>query len=137
MTRLGDREKLLAPGLAFLANKAYPEACSAYEALRRLDDTDFAAWFGLGECRRSDLRVESDPSFPTRWRFRASYHQGILAYQRAFEVEPASHRGFRDRGFAGIRGLFYTGADGRIIGWTVPDSMQFIARPVWRGDTIT
>ncbi|HUG40682.1 MAG TPA: hypothetical protein VMM12_09360, partial [Longimicrobiales bacterium] len=136
-SRLTERERLLARGLVALAREDYGAACAAYEALREADDLDFAAWYGLGECRHRDVGVVSDPSSPTGWAFRSSKHASMEAFRRAFEVLPLAHRGFRSGTFERVKDLLFVGPEQIRQGRAVPpDTGVFWARPALLGDTL-
>jgi serine/threonine protein kinase len=132
--QLGDRERKLARALVSLAARDFRSACATYEELRRQNARDFAAWFGLGQCNRSNRRVVADPRSPSGWSFEASARQWIAAYTRAFEILPSVHRGYERGAFARLRVLMLVGSElHRGIG---PDSAMFYARPAWINDTL-
>ncbi len=84
-----DRERQRALALRELSEERYPEACQRYAALVAVDSASFEGWFGLGECHRRDRAVAANPSSPSGWSFRSSYHRAIQAYQRALEQVPS------------------------------------------------
>ncbi|HUF25913.1 MAG TPA: serine/threonine-protein kinase [Gemmatimonadaceae bacterium] len=133
-SELPEREGRLAEAAALLANQRFVEACEVYDELRQQNDRDFAAWFGLGECRRMDPVVVADASSPSGWRFRSSYHRAIEAYTRAFEVLPTVHRGYERGVFDRVRTLLLLTE--LKPGWTLPDSAPFLARAAWMSDTL-
>lgn len=133
---LTDRERLLAAALLAMGRGQYPEACEAYESLRRLDDRDFAAWFGLAECRATDPVVVADSTSPSGWAFRGSYHRALLAYERAFELLPVTFRGFGTPTHElAARRLFITTRELR-TGWRPPTDSMFHGLPSFQADTI-
>ena len=134
---LGERERTLAGALVLLARSEYGAACAAYDTLRQRNDRDFAAWFGLGECRRRDRLVLAAPSSPSGWQFRSSYDRAMKAYARAFEVLPSAHRGFERGAFERLRVLLRISTS-LAPGFAVAgrDTTTFFARPAWLGDTL-
>jgi serine/threonine protein kinase len=85
------RDSLLGEGLAALAEGRFPQACASYRRLTSVDSSDFAGWYGLGECQSLDQVVIPDRKSPSGMRFRSSYHSAVLDYQRAFRVAPETH----------------------------------------------
>jgi tetratricopeptide (TPR) repeat protein/TolB-like protein len=133
---LTPREARLADALVLLANDRFRDACATYETLRGLNERDFAAWFGLGECHGNDDVVQADASSPSGWAFRSSYHQAIEAYRNAFGLLPSAHRAFRSRTFERVRRLLYTSTERVRLGRAAsPDTATFLARPSIAGDT--
>ncbi len=133
---LSERERMLGQALAALARSQYQSACATYEALRRRNDRDFAAWFGLGQCRAMDRIVVADSSSPSRWRFRSDYGEALAAYKRAFEILPSVHRGYERGAFERLRVLLLTSGTVR-TGFGERDSARFYARPgVLRGAVV-
>ncbi len=92
--------------LVALGTREYPRACLSYEALIARDSASFAGWYGLGECVTQDKVVVPDSRSRTGWRFRSSYHRGLQAYTRAFDLLPATFRGFQGNAYARLRTLF-------------------------------
>lgn len=135
---LSARERLLAGALVSLAEQRYPDACGAYERLIARDSSDFAAWFGLGECTRDDQAVVPDPSSPSGWRFRSSYHRAVRAYSRALRTIPSSHLAFRGAGFARLNHLLRTDEGMLRYGYRREGSQVqgFAAYPSLAGDTL-
>ena len=135
--RLSEREQVLARALVRLGGGRYAEACREYDALRRRNERDFAAWFGLGQCQALDKIVVEDAASPSGWRFRSSYHQAIAAYTRAFEILPSAHRGYERGAFDKLRTLFLISTD-FIRGFGAADSAMFFGRLGWSesGDSL-
>lgn len=135
--QLTERERSLADALLLLARGEYAESCDVYATLREADDRDFAAWFGLGECRAQDDVVVGDPDSPSGWAFRSSYHRAAQAYRRAFQLLPTPDLGISSPAFRrlGERLKVSTGEvrRGRALS---PDTLAFLARPGWVGDTL-
>ena len=135
--RLDERERALAAGLLALAEERYPQACEEYHTLLRRDSLDFAGWYGLGDCQVSDPLVERDARSPSGWRFRGSWHSGILAYARAMKLLPSFHRA--QRSFAPVpTDLFPVEPLVFRRGFALtPDTIRFAAEPAFEGDTLS
>ena len=134
---LSERERRLAEALVFIAHRQYASACSVYDTLRQRNDRDFAAWFGLGECRRLDRFVVPMPSSPSGWGYRSSYHAAMEAYTTAFEVLPSVHRGFERGAFERLRVLLLLSTSlVQGLGVVGSDTTMFYARPALQGDTL-
>ena len=88
---LSTRDSILGEGLAALADARYGRACASYRRLTSIDSSDFAGWYGLGECQSLDQAVLPDLTSPSKMRFRSSYHSAVTAYQRAFRSAPETH----------------------------------------------
>ncbi|HET7463793.1 MAG TPA: BTAD domain-containing putative transcriptional regulator, partial [Longimicrobium sp.] len=112
---LSPRERALARGLVALADSRFPDACRHYQAMVAQDSTDFAAWYGVGECQSLDRTVLKDPTSPSGWRFRSSYHQAIDALSRALRTVPSALQAFRGAGFVRLQRLLQT--DDRWLRW--------------------
>ena len=135
--RLPSRDQLLADALVALSRGAADRACPLWERLAVEEPHDFAVWYGLGHCLRQDDAVVRDPSTPSGWRFRTSYHRALHAYRRAFELLPSIHRSLRGNSFEPVRELLKTsGGDHRRGRGLAPDSMRFLAHPSWQGDSL-
>ena len=132
--QLDAREAALARALAAIASGSYGAACDEYSRLARRDQRDFAAWFGLGQCRTLNKRVVPDASTPSGFRFVASAHQAMTAYERAFEILPSVYRGYERGAFQQLENLLLL-ATHMIAGYG-PDSARFYALPGWVGDTL-
>lgn len=136
--RLSARERALAGALVALGEQRYPDACRLYEGLIARDSSDFAGWFGLGECHRRDQVVLPDPSSPSGWRFRSSYHRGVQAYSRALRAVPSSHLAFRGAGFARLTELLRTNEAVLRPGvaGSGASAVRFASYPALAGDTL-
>lgn len=135
--RLPFYERQLARALQHLAAREYPEACAAYRALHREAPQDFAAAYGLAECISADDVVVPDRRTPSRWRFRASRHEAMVAYRAAFRLRPSIHRAFRDDAFSRLRTILLTSSNSRLDGRPrPPDTTSFRAAPSWAGDSL-
>lgn len=106
-TRLPARDIQLARALVALGRGKYDDACREYDALRRKNDADFAAWFGLGRCRDLDFRIVRDARSPTGWKYVSSYGEAVAAYQKAFQVLSLSHRSLERGAFEPLRELLF------------------------------
>ena len=135
--QLGARERALASALVALSENRFPEACRAYEQMVARDSADFAAWYGMGECHRLDDLVLPDPSSPSGWRFRSSFHRAVEAYSRALRTVPSSHRAFRGAGFARLDSLLQTTDRQLRVGTAyAPDTAYLAAYPALDADTL-
>jgi len=134
---LSPRDQQLAQALVLLGDGEYARACRVYDALSRHNDQDFAAEYGLGQCRTLDKVVVPDDGSPTGWRFRSSYRAGLAAYERALSLLPTAHQGFRGDAFESLRELLLTSRDQLSYGYSIgPDSGRFLARLAWMHDTL-
>lgn len=135
---LSGRERMLAGALVALGEMRYPDACGVYERLVARDSSDFAAWFGLGECTRDDQLVVADPASPSGFRFQSSYHRAVQAYSRALRTIPSSHLAFRGAGFARLNELLRTDEANLRTGYRrVGTAVEgFAAYPSLAGDTL-
>lgn len=132
---LPEREQTLLAGLLSMGKGEYPEACVTYGRLVSTQPLDFAAVLGLAECHRRDPVVVRDRESPTGWSFRSSGNRAVLQYQRAFQLLPATHRGFRSGGFQRLRNeIFFTAPTASRAGRNAEGEM-FSASPAWE-DTL-
>jgi DNA-binding SARP family transcriptional activator/tetratricopeptide (TPR) repeat protein len=131
-------EQPMARALAALADARYPDACGWYEKMLARDSTDFAAWFGIGECNRLDRTVVPDPASTSGWRFRGSSHRAVEAYARALQTVPSSHAVFRGAGLQRLSRMLATEPRTLRSGWgrQGADSTLFVAYPSLDGDTL-
>jgi hypothetical protein len=130
--RLRERERAFAAAMSQAAGDTLAWACPMWEQLGKRYPDDFDAWYGLATCLRQDEIVVRDAASPTGWRFRSSYSRALLAYQRAFNLWPASYSGLRRGFFEEIRTRFVTSP--RMIRQGValpPDTGYFQASPAW------
>ncbi len=104
---LGASDLALAQALSALAAGRFSDACDRYREIIARQQSDFVAWFGLGECQRRDKLVEPDASSPSHWRFRSSYRSAAAAYRRALELVPAAHRAFTGIAIQRLLHLFF------------------------------
>ena len=105
---LSVRDKGLATALVAMSRNDFGTACIQYRSLASSSLHDFSVWYGLADCLQRDERVEPDASSPSGWRFRASYHEAVRAYQRAFGLLPSIHNALRPDNFRVVRRLLKT-----------------------------
>ena len=136
-SRLTPHDSLLADALASLADGDYMASCERYRTLIRRDSSDFAAWFGLGECHAADDAVVPDPSSPSGWRFRSGYQTAIHAYREALRLVPSVNRAFQGSAFIRLQGLFLAESNSHRAGRSEgADTMFFGAFPALDHDTL-
>ncbi|HKW49289.1 MAG TPA: hypothetical protein VJN70_17675, partial [Gemmatimonadaceae bacterium] len=135
---LGPRDRLLARGLAALAEWRMADACDVYRRLIARDPRDFAAHFGLGDCLSRDRVVIRDRSSPTSWRFRGSLQTAIQEYLRALELVPSYLEGSRGQTFGSLtnRILFDDPSMVRLGFALTPDTIWMGAYPEIQNDTL-
>ena len=133
----GERDRLLAQGLAAVAAGQYPDACDRYRQVVRRDPRDFVGWFGLGECQALDPLVVSDAASASGFRYRGSYQAAVAAYQRALELIPSSHRAFGGTAYGRLTHLFYGEPNHLRGGYALtPDTLLMAAAPGLDHDTL-
>jgi tRNA A-37 threonylcarbamoyl transferase component Bud32 len=133
--QLTDRERQLATALLLLGHGDYARSCDAYTQMRARNDRDFAAWFGLGQCRMMDNIVVADPTIPSGWRFRANVGRAMEAYAKAFEILPSVHRGYERGAFGRLRNLLFV-SQFIVLGYGQSDRAEFFGRPGLIGDSL-
>ena len=131
-------DSILAGAQLRLATGDYGSACEEYTRALAADSLSFAAWYGLGECRRQDdavVRMGGAPAAP-RWAFRSSYQQALTAYERALELLPSVHLAFADA-FSRLTTLLFAESNVFRRGVALePDTLLFGAFPSWDHDTL-
>lgn len=128
---LRSRDKALAAALVAIGSGDYPAACRAYRALTQTDSTDFAGWFGLGDCQSLDSLVIPSIASPSGWAFRTSNLAAANAYQHAVRLAPGTHAIFN---FAKLESLLPTAATRVRFGKSAPPKrIDFIASPSLMG----
>ncbi len=133
----GERDQLLAQGLAAMSAGQYPDACSRYHQIVRRNPRDFVGWFGLGECRALDPLVVADAASPSGFRYRGSYQAAVASYQRALELIPSSHRAFGGTAYGRLTHLFYGEPNHLRGGYALaPDTVLMAAPPGLDHDTL-
>jgi DNA-binding SARP family transcriptional activator len=136
--RLSPRDQIAAAALAALGSGDHPTACLRYRELLQRDSSDFAAWYGLGECQAKDSIVVDDARSPSAKQFRTSYHGATAAYARALDLVPSFHLAIRDRAYARLASLFFTLPGQVRYGIQVRgmDTLVLAAWPAREGDTL-
>jgi len=135
--RLGARERDHAAALYALATGDYPDACARYAELAKTDSLDFAAWYGLGECRRRDRLVVRDAKSPSGMAFRGSYHAAIAAYERALRIVPSVHLAFAGLGYDRLSRMLFTQSTQLRRGYALErDTVWYGGFATLAGDTI-
>jgi hypothetical protein len=117
-------ERLMARALAALGHGQYPDACNVYKTLIQGDRMSFVGWYGLGECNQKDHIVEADVRSPSRWRFRASVQQAVSSYTRAFQLIPATYRGFQQNGYRRLQEMLFMAGSRWTPGTSLGDHPQ-------------
>jgi tRNA A-37 threonylcarbamoyl transferase component Bud32/tetratricopeptide (TPR) repeat protein len=92
--QLTQRDVLAAEAQVALADSRFPEACEKYSRMVALDTSDFAGWFGLGECVVRDSVVVADGSSVSGFRFRSSWQRAVDAYLHIINEIPSPHPEF-------------------------------------------
>jgi tRNA A-37 threonylcarbamoyl transferase component Bud32 len=134
--QLSERERQLSNALLLLARSQYGSACDVYSRLRAQNDRDFAASFGLGQCRTMDKTVVPDSNSPSGWRFRSSVARAMESYAIAFKILPSVHRAYERGQFARLKYSLLLVASDIFPGYREPDSAMFYGRPAWIGDSL-
>ena len=88
---LAGRDSILATALIAFASGQPSAACREYGNLLTQDSLDAIAWFGLGDCQRTDSSVVRDAASPSGWRFSSSYGAAAAAYMRVVSLNPNAH----------------------------------------------
>jgi serine/threonine protein kinase/tetratricopeptide (TPR) repeat protein len=136
--RLPARDAAHAAALLSLAEGRMPEACAQYRELLASDSSDFAAWFGLGDCHARDSIVVRDPRSASGFSFRSSIYTAVQAYRRALTLVPSYHLAGRGSAFRRLsRRVLYTEESRLRRGVaTPPDSQRFVAFPSFVAETL-
>ena len=134
---LAPDSREIADALLALARGETVRACELFTQISDRAPQDFEAAYGLGTCLRTDDAVLRDPTSPTGWHFRTSYNATLNAYDRAFRSLPSIHRSFRGGSFQDVQQLLMTSTNALRRGRALsPDRTQFLAYPVWQGDSL-
>ena len=125
---LDAREIAMAEGLTLLGNRKFPEACSAFERARAMQD-DYHAWMGLGECRLRDTvaLLKDDGTLA----FRSSYYEAALAF-----VEAGRRSGRSSVPYARLGSVLYLEPARVRRGW-LPNGRVVLGQPVAVADSFT
>ena len=136
--RLVPRDLAVARGYLALADGRWPVACREFDALIERDSSDFAGWFGRGDCLAGDHTVERDASSPSGWRFRTGYASALASYQQALAIIPSAHLAFRGRAFTRLADLLFTEENRFRSGAAAVggDTLQFASFPSLANDTL-
>jgi protein kinase-like protein len=135
--RLSARDRLMSDALVARVGGDVSRACRTWHLMTMSAPNDFAAWYGFAVCLATDSAVVRDPSSPSGWNFRTSYHGALVAYERAFSLLPSMLRSFREGSYEYLLALFKISGNQRRPGHAVaPDTMTFGAVGEWRGDSL-
>ena len=128
-TQLDRRESALLTALTQQAVGDLVSSCKTWRGLTQAYASDFAAWYGLAYCLRSDAIVVPDRKSPSGWRFRSDKPAAIAAYRRALELLPASHRALASHSFEVVRRSLLTSMTYFLEGRTETGDMEFAGLP--------
>lgn len=132
---LSPRDSTLAVALRVLGTQPN-EACTSYRAILSTDASDFAAWYGLGECLSLDKTVERDARTRSGFRFRTSLEESVRAYERAVALVPSFPNAFGTVALERLTRWLTIETGLYRAGVRMPDSALFGAWPEWQGDTL-
>ena len=138
-TGLAPGDSIVLDAMLAASDKDVMKSCARWNELVAMRQDDFASWYGLGSCLRSDSIVVPDNTWRYGWRFRSSYHAAILAFERAFRLQPAVLQGVGGRrdALGELRALMLTSSGVLVYGWTAqPESKAFKGYPIWQGDSL-
>ncbi len=135
---LSNNEKVHAYALLDLAEGRVAEACQLYRRLTRADETDFAAWLGLGDCNARDDAVVPDSRNPTGFVFRGSFWTAYTSYQRALALVPSFHQAERGAVFQRLAGRVLITEESKLRrGMGVrPDTERYVAFQSFPAETL-
>lgn len=135
--RLTPKDGILAVAMSRLAARDYPGACDAYRSLVGTDSLNFAAWFGLGDCRAFDRAVVRDVRSKSGFSFRSSFHSAIAAYQHALALVPSFNFAFRTSAVSRFSYVLLRAHTSFRTGRLAQaDSVKFAAWPDLEADTL-
>ena len=138
LAALGVHDAALARALVAMAHGNYPDACGEYRSILQRDSSDFAAWFGWGQCHEGDRLVVRDPHSPSGWGFRSSYNAAIQGFRRALELNPSIHLAFKAGALTRLSDLLFAETNMLRAGYGLaPDTVLFGAFPGWEGDSLS
>ena len=129
---LDAREAYLSDALLALANGRHPEACAAFGRAHPSDSSDFAVWYGLGECRYRDSMVVRSRASRSGWAFRSSYHTAAQSYLSAVARDP---RAYDLPLYPRLRRMLKT-EQGQLRSGRDGSAALFAGYPDWTGDTL-
>jgi hypothetical protein len=134
---LSDRDRIIAAAIAAQSRDDMGRACPLWESVTRPNPRDFVVWYGFAHCQANDSAVIADAGSRSLWRFRTSYQNALVAYRRAFQLNPATLAAFRQNSFASLRRLFkVSGSSIRTGPPASPKTSGFVAYPSWVGDSV-
>ena len=134
--RLPAADTAIVNALLALAAGRTSVACAAYRRLTVDRPGDFAPWFAYGNCLTRDRFIQPDNTSPSGWAFRSSYHEGVQAVAKAFELLPSAHLGLSDDLFREFRKLLKTSEVDTRSGRSANNAL-FYAHPGWDNDSLT
>ena len=132
-SQLSDRDALAAEAQVALAEARYPDACEKYGRMIALETSDFAGWFGLGECVVRDSAVVSDRSSPSSYRFRSSWQRAVDAYLHIIDAMPPPHPEFV---YSRLQRLLFTESNRMRVGQGLSGAPMFYAYASRNADTL-
>ena len=131
--QLPSRDRFAAAALLELAHGRRDVACERWREGTRREPREFSAWYGLGNCLDKDSVVVRDPRSPSGWRFRSSSMSALRAFDRSIQLHDVISGGW----VAKVRELLHTTASWARLGVAAaPDTTQFVAVSMWRGDSL-
>jgi hypothetical protein len=126
---LGAYDALVADGIVALGRRAYPQACTAFDAARAVKES-YASWMGSAECRARDSLVVTDASGAPM--FRSSLYAAARAYREAGRVASASERSLA---YSRLPNVLFTDP-ARVRRGVTADGRVILGQPVASGDSI-
>ena len=136
-TSLTPSERVMAHALADLGHGQYQDACNNYKTLIKNNASNFVGWYGLGECNQKDQIVIPDSRSRSRWRYRGSLQQAVTSYTRAFQLIPATYRGFQRNGYRRLLEILFMAGNRWKPGTSGGDNpRRFYGIPAIAGDTL-
>ena len=133
---LDGREGALLAALTRQAKGDFVGSCKAWGDLTKVHGADFASWYGLAYCLRSDAIVVGDRTVAGGWRFRADKTAALAAYRRSLELLPASHRALSSNSFEVVRRSLLTSMTDFLEGRTETGDVEFAALPALEGGNL-
>jgi tRNA A-37 threonylcarbamoyl transferase component Bud32 len=130
---LPQREAYLSDAILALADGRHPEACAAFGRAHPSDSSDFAVWYGLGECRYRDSIVVRSRASRSGWTFRSSYHSAARSFLRAAARDP---RAYDLPLYPRLRRMLKTELGQLRSGRAGQNAALFAGYPDWTGDTL-
>jgi serine/threonine protein kinase len=135
--KLTTAERTHAHALAELVTGHFHEACVGFESLLAVDSTDFAAWYGVGQCNLADRAVVPDRASPSGKIFRASRYRSSVGFRRAFDLLPTIDSCCIQRATTVLQRPLIVTSIAPVTGIGLsPDTTRYAAYPELLGDTI-